>query len=354
MLHARGISVNNPICSLCEKEPKIVDHLLSNCEFTHTVREWVFKWIGISLMQFNNVTTFLDQAASWGNFPRKNRSSTPSSTVYFRMFVSEEGYEGRGSVWLGVSKGRRPEKSSDKKHDVVGGSVASSLTGEEEMCERTRLEFIIYEGFRRIYGGVAAAAQVVMVVLWNNNGGVRRPLSWSSDALFLLPSTVFNEGSVEKCLCIMISNQGTKNAENVGINVTKAQELLARSGQHVNPISCITSTSKTTPGTSDSQSLGNSMVYLLYPLMLIAAEVALGSRRLLWWPSASSFLLKIASENKWDEEESYGDRKQQQQRVGDVLSGGSSEGWGCGSLVAAKWMPPLPSFFWAEINEREM
>ncbi|CAH1422913.1 unnamed protein product [Lactuca virosa] len=61
----------------------------------------------------------------------------------------------------------------------------------------------------------------------------------------------------------MISNQGTKNAENVGINVTKAQELPARCGQRVNPISCITSTSKTTPGTSDSQSLGNSMVYLL-------------------------------------------------------------------------------------------
>ncbi|CAH1417729.1 unnamed protein product [Lactuca virosa] len=152
----------------------------------------------------------------------------------------------------------------------------------------------------------------------------------------------------------MISNQGTKNAENAGINVTKAQELPARCGQRVNPISCITSTSKTTPGTSDSQSLGNSMVYLLYPLMLIAAEVALGSRRLLWWPSASSFLLKIASENKWDEGESCGDRKQQQQMVGDVLSGGSSEGWGGGSLMAARWMPPLPSFFWAETDKREM
>ncbi|CAI9269538.1 unnamed protein product [Lactuca saligna] len=61
----------------------------------------------------------------------------------------------------------------------------------------------------------------------------------------------------------MISNQGTKNAENISINVTKAQELPVRCGQCVNPISCITSTSKTTPGTSDSQSLGNSMVYLL-------------------------------------------------------------------------------------------
>ncbi|CAI9266549.1 unnamed protein product [Lactuca saligna] len=96
----------------------------------------------------------------------------------------------------------------------------------------TRLEFIIYEGFRWTYGGgVAAVAQVVMAVIWNNDGGGRRPLRWSSDALFLLPSV--------------------------------ALELPQRCGQRVNLISCITSTSKTTPGTSDSQSLGNSMVYLL-------------------------------------------------------------------------------------------
>nr|KAJ0218081.1 hypothetical protein LSAT_V11C300150970 [Lactuca sativa] len=72
----------------------------------------------------------------------------------------------------------------------------------------------------------------------------------------------------------IISNHGTKNVENAGISVTKAQELPARCGQRVNPISCITSTSKTTLGTSDSQSLGNSMVYLLYPLMLIAVVYA--------------------------------------------------------------------------------
>ncbi|KAI3768877.1 hypothetical protein L2E82_19713 [Cichorium intybus] len=78
-----------------------------------------------------------------------------------------------------------------------------------------------------------------------------------------------------ECLCSLISNQGTKNAERAGINVTKTQELPARCGERVNPISCLTSTSKTTPapGTSDSQGLGNSKVYyyLFYPLMLIAA-----------------------------------------------------------------------------------
>ncbi|CAH1423681.1 unnamed protein product [Lactuca virosa] len=34
-----------------------------------------------------------------------------------------------GSVWLGVSKGKRREKSSDEKHDVTGGLVAFALTG---------------------------------------------------------------------------------------------------------------------------------------------------------------------------------------------------------------------------------
>nr|KAJ0224771.1 hypothetical protein LSAT_V11C100039190 [Lactuca sativa] len=90
------------------------------------------------------------------------------------------------------------------------------------------------------------------------------------------------------------------------------------------------------------------------PPLRLLQEVALGSRRLPRWPSASSFLFRISSENKWDDGESCGDRKQQQQRVGDMLSGGSSEGWGGGSLVAARWMPPLPSFFWAETVEREM
>ena len=50
--------------------------------------------------------------------------------------ISEEGYEGRELGVLGVLKGRRAEKSSNKKHNVAGGSVAFALTGEEEMCER--------------------------------------------------------------------------------------------------------------------------------------------------------------------------------------------------------------------------
>ncbi|CAK9166186.1 unnamed protein product [Ilex paraguariensis] len=42
-----------------------------------------------------------------------------------------------------------------------------------------------------------------------------------------------------ECLCSMISIKGTNEAEQAGINVTKAQELPGRCGQHVNPIGCL-------------------------------------------------------------------------------------------------------------------
>ncbi|PSS18260.1 Lipid transfer-like protein [Actinidia chinensis var. chinensis] len=43
-----------------------------------------------------------------------------------------------------------------------------------------------------------------------------------------------------ECLCSMISIKGTKQAEEAGINVTEAQQLPGRCGQHVNPIACLT------------------------------------------------------------------------------------------------------------------
>ncbi|KAK9925608.1 hypothetical protein M0R45_033927 [Rubus argutus] len=45
-----------------------------------------------------------------------------------------------------------------------------------------------------------------------------------------------------KCMC-SISNRGTTKAEQAGINITEAQQLPARCGQHVNPISCLSSNS---------------------------------------------------------------------------------------------------------------
>ena len=51
-------------------------------------------------------------------------------------YLSADESEGRELGVLGVLKGRRAEKSSNKKHNVAGGSVAFALTEEEEMCER--------------------------------------------------------------------------------------------------------------------------------------------------------------------------------------------------------------------------
>lgn len=43
-----------------------------------------------------------------------------------------------------------------------------------------------------------------------------------------------------ECLCSLITNKGTKQAREAGIDVNEAQQLPARCGQHVNPISCLT------------------------------------------------------------------------------------------------------------------
>lgn len=47
--------------------------------------------------------------------------------------------------------------------------------------------------------------------------------------------------SKPECLCSMISTKGTSQARQAGINVTEAQQLPGRCGQHVNPLSCLSS-----------------------------------------------------------------------------------------------------------------
>ena len=44
-----------------------------------------------------------------------------------------------------------------------------------------------------------------------------------------------------ECLCSMISTRGTNQARQAGINVTEAQQLPGKCGQHVNPLSCLSS-----------------------------------------------------------------------------------------------------------------
>ncbi|KAJ4830136.1 hypothetical protein Tsubulata_037899 [Turnera subulata] len=45
--------------------------------------------------------------------------------------------------------------------------------------------------------------------------------------------------SDQQCLCSMMSNQGSNQAEQAGININEAQQLPLRCGLRVNPLSCI-------------------------------------------------------------------------------------------------------------------
>ena len=60
-----------------------------------------------------------------------------------------------------------------------------------------------------------------------------------------------------ECLCSLISNEGSARAEQAGINITRAQQLPALCGQHVNPLSCL----KTTPPSSTKTTSSSSNTY---------------------------------------------------------------------------------------------
>ncbi|XVF59926.1 hypothetical protein PTKIN_Ptkin08bG0001000 [Pterospermum kingtungense] len=55
-----------------------------------------------------------------------------------------------------------------------------------------------------------------------------------------------------ECLCSMISNKGSREAEQAGINVTEAQELPGRCGQHVNPLVCLSGSPNSRNSAQDS------------------------------------------------------------------------------------------------------
>ncbi|KAF3435333.1 hypothetical protein FNV43_RR22420 [Rhamnella rubrinervis] len=60
-----------------------------------------------------------------------------------------------------------------------------------------------------------------------------------------------------QCLCSLISNQGTRQAEQAGINVTEAQTLPGRCGQHVNPLPCLRAGGSPSGGGSNSEKKEN-------------------------------------------------------------------------------------------------
>ncbi|KAJ9189796.1 hypothetical protein P3X46_001049 [Hevea brasiliensis] len=83
--------------------------------------------------------------------------------------------------------------------------------------------------------------------------------------------------SDSECLCNMISNQGSNQAEQAGINVTEAQQLPARCGLHVNPLSCVSGS----PNTKNSAD--NSSGVILFPCwsMMVATALSI-ALHILW------------------------------------------------------------------------
>ncbi|XP_021611180.1 non-specific lipid transfer protein GPI-anchored 30 [Manihot esculenta] len=84
--------------------------------------------------------------------------------------------------------------------------------------------------------------------------------------------------SDQQCICSMISNQGSNQAEQAGINVTEAQQLPARCGIHVNPLNCLSSGSPNTKNSVD-----NSSGIVLFPCwsMMVAAALSI-ALHILW------------------------------------------------------------------------
>ncbi|CAL5370378.1 unnamed protein product [Camellia sinensis] len=63
-----------------------------------------------------------------------------------------------------------------------------------------------------------------------------------------------------ECLCSMISIKATNAAQQYGINLTDAQQLPGRCGQHVNPIACLTTGSPNSKNSVTNSASSSSLV----------------------------------------------------------------------------------------------
>lgn len=85
-----GFQVHYVVCKGCDLEIESVNHALIGCIGASKALEWILKWRGILMRQFVNVLEFLNFAANWGNFPRKQFKT---STVLLLFMVYVEGEE---------------------------------------------------------------------------------------------------------------------------------------------------------------------------------------------------------------------------------------------------------------------
>ncbi|XP_031264275.1 lipid transfer-like protein VAS [Pistacia vera] len=86
--------------------------------------------------------------------------------------------------------------------------------------------------------------------------------------------------SKPQCLCALISNEGSTQAEQAGINVTEAQQLPGKCGQHVNPLTCLKGSSSS--GSKSSMQDSSASVLLMQSKSLMVAMVLAVTLQILW------------------------------------------------------------------------
>ncbi|KAK6267050.1 hypothetical protein QUC31_017887 [Theobroma cacao] len=88
--------------------------------------------------------------------------------------------------------------------------------------------------------------------------------------------------SKPECLCSMISNEGSREAEQAGINISEAQQLPGRCGQHVNPLVCLSGSPNSKNSAEDSAGV------LLFPphsAIIIAVAICMTVENLWVYPT---------------------------------------------------------------------
>ncbi|KAJ4729590.1 Lipid transfer-like protein [Melia azedarach] len=79
-----------------------------------------------------------------------------------------------------------------------------------------------------------------------------------------------------ECMCSMISNQGSRRAEQAGINVTEAQQLPGKCGQHVNPLVCL-SRSPNSKDSVDQDSSAGALLFQCSQSLMVALVLSMTS-----------------------------------------------------------------------------
>ncbi|XP_021895759.1 lipid transfer-like protein VAS [Carica papaya] len=78
-----------------------------------------------------------------------------------------------------------------------------------------------------------------------------------------------------ECFCYMVSNQGSNQVEQAGINISEAQQLPARCGLHVNPLACIT-------GYPESRNSSGANIFLSLMSSMTVAIILSMALQILW------------------------------------------------------------------------